>query len=262
MLVFIMTDGMRPDALEKAHAPTFHDFMARGSYTLKGQSVVPSITLPCHTSIFHSVPPQKHGVQTNDWQPLALSVPGLVEQLSAWGKKSALFYNWEQLRDLNRPGTLQASFFMNTAYELEGDDVIVEAALPYIRQRAFDFMFVYFGSIDLSGHAFNWMSDGYLRHVERADTLAAKVLAAVSDEDTVLIHSDHGGGGAAPDAHGSDLPDDMLIPWMIAGPNIKRGYEIQRSVSLLDTAPTIASVLGVKSAPEWEGEVIQEVFVS
>lgn len=261
-LVFIMTDGMRPDALDKAHTPTFHDFMARGSYTLNAQSVYPSITLPCHTSIFHSIPPQKHGVHDNDWKPMPQPVPGLIEQIAAAGKRAAFFYNWEQLRDLNRPGTLYFSHFINTAYELDGDVHTVDAAIPYLKARAFDFSFVYIGAVDLAGHAFNWMSDDYLKYVEHADQLVARVLEAVPDEDIVLIHSDHGGGGLAPDSHGSDQPDDMLIPWMIAGNTIKRGYQIQSPVSLLDTAPTIVRALGIKPAPEWEGRAVDEVFES
>jgi predicted AlkP superfamily pyrophosphatase or phosphodiesterase len=259
-LVFIMTDGMRTDALSPERTPTFHQFMQRGAYTLNARSVVPSITLPCHTSIFHSIPPHKHGIQDNEWLGLAQPVVGLVEQLAAAGKRSAYFYNWEQLRDLNRPGTLYFSHFENTGYELDGDGVIVDAAIPYIQARRFDFTFVYIGAVDLAGHVYNWMSDDYLRYVQVADGLAAKVLQAVSDEDIVLIHSDHGGGGAAPDNHGSDKPEDMTIPWMIAGPGIRQGHAIQRAVSLLDTAPTIARILGVTPVPEWEGTAVDEVF--
>jgi hypothetical protein len=54
----------------------------------------------------------------------------------------------------------------------------------------------------------------------------------------------------------------MLIPWMAVGPNIKKGYTIQSQVTLLDTAPTIASILEIKSHPEWEGVCVEEIFLA
>lgn len=49
--VLFMLDGVRPDAIEQAHTPTLHALMQRGAYSMQAQSVMPSITLPCHTSI-------------------------------------------------------------------------------------------------------------------------------------------------------------------------------------------------------------------
>ncbi|MEZ4556357.1 MAG: alkaline phosphatase family protein [Caldilineaceae bacterium] len=76
--VLIMTDGMRPDALPQVDTPHLDALQARSAYTMAGSSVMPSVTLPCHTSIFHSVPPQRHGIVTNVWQPMARPLPGLV----------------------------------------------------------------------------------------------------------------------------------------------------------------------------------------
>jgi arylsulfatase A-like enzyme len=52
----------------------------------------------------------------------------------------------------------------------------------------------------------------------------------------------------------------MTIPWLVAGPGIKRDYEIQSQVTLLDTAPTLARVLGFEPHPEWQGHCIEEIF--
>jgi arylsulfatase A-like enzyme len=54
----------------------------------------------------------------------------------------------------------------------------------------------------------------------------------------------------------------MTIPWMMLGAGVKRGYAIQRAVSLLDTAPTIARLLGLKPPREWEGTSVDEGFIS
>jgi len=73
----------------------------------------------------------------------------------------------------------------------------------------------------------------------------------------ILIQSDHGGHDRT---HGNDIPEDMTIPWAIAGPNIRRNYEIASPVSLLDTAPTLARALGIEPHSQWEGRWVEEVF--
>ena len=47
---------------------------------------------------------------------------------------------------------------------------------------------------------------------------------------------------------------------MIAGPGIRRDYTITTPVSLLDTAPTLARLLGLAPHSEWEGRCVEEIF--
>lgn len=124
--VFIMLDGLRPDAISPERTPTIHSFMQKGSYTLEGQSVVPSVTVPCHTSIFHSVPPSRHGITDNNWHPMARPITGLVEHLKQHGKRTGFIHNWEFLRNLNSVNSLYYNFFMDTGYELDGDEIVTE----------------------------------------------------------------------------------------------------------------------------------------
>ena len=64
LTLFVMIDGLRPDALARIDCPTLTGLMERGASSLHATSVMPSITLPCHMSIFHSVPPTRHGGRT------------------------------------------------------------------------------------------------------------------------------------------------------------------------------------------------------
>jgi predicted AlkP superfamily pyrophosphatase or phosphodiesterase len=256
--VLVMLDGLRPDAITSERTPTLWGLMQRGSYTLRGSSVMPSITLPCHTSIFHSVPPSRHGILDNEWHSMARPVRGLVEQLKQHDKKSGFFYNWEQLRDIARPGSLQHSFMVDTSYTLEGgDNLVADAAIPHLQQGAFDFSFVYLGTIDTAGHMFGWMSDGYLKQAAIVDGILGQVIGALTEDTTVIVHSDHGGHDRT---HGTEMPEDMTIPWIMAGKGVKAGYEIQQPVSLLDTSATIVHLLGVPPVSDWEGKPVLEAF--
>jgi arylsulfatase A-like enzyme len=85
------------------------------------------------------------------------------------------------------------------------------------------------------------------------------VLDALPMDTAVVVQADHGGHGRN---HGTDAPEDMTIPWLAAGPSIRAGHVIQTPVSLLDTAPTIAHMLGLKASPQWEGRCVDEIFVN
>lgn len=256
-VVFIMLDGVRPDALTIADCPTLNSLRERGSSTMTARSVMPSITLPCHTSIFHSVPPTRHGITSNTFTPMARPLPGLAEVARAADQRIAFFYNWEQLRDLARPGSIHYSYFRDSAYAMNGDDEIVSHASDFLQKERPDFAFVYIGTVDSAGHGYGWMSDEYLRQLEHVDHLLTGFFATLPSEYTSIVHSDHGGHDRD---HGSESAEDMTIPWMAMGPNIRKGYAIQSQVSLLDTAPTIATILDIHPHREWEGRVVSEIF--
>ena len=56
-VILISIDGMRPDGLLQCGNPFVEELMKKGTYTLDAASMNPSVTLPCHMSIFHSVTP-------------------------------------------------------------------------------------------------------------------------------------------------------------------------------------------------------------
>ncbi len=255
--ILIMIDGLRPDGLAQANTPNLDAFQARASWTMTASSVMPSVTLPCHMSIFHSVPPSRHGIMTNDYQPMARPLPGLMEVVKASGRRCAMITNWEQLRNLSRVGSLAYSWFVDKGYEAAGDDAVAAAAIAYFRAERPDFMFVYLSTVDVWGHNYGWMSDEYIQHIGIVDGFVGRLLDALSTDATVLIQADHGGHERT---HGTDMPEDMTIPWLIAGPGIRTGYEIQHAVNLLDSAQTIARVLGLTVPREWEGNCVDEVF--
>jgi predicted AlkP superfamily pyrophosphatase or phosphodiesterase len=255
--LLIMTDGLRPDALPLTQTPAIDWLQARAAYTMRASSVMPSFTLPCHASIFHSVPPARHGIVTNDWQPMARPLPGLMEQAKSAGKRCAFFYNWENLRDLSRPGSLTYAYFRDNCYTPDGDMVIAQAAADHIRSDQPDFAFVYLGTIDVAGHAYGWMSNEYLAQIEQVDAAVALLLDALPDNSSVLLQSDHGGHDRT---HGTEAPEDMTIPWLLAGPGIRAGYALTQPVSLLDSAPTLAHILGVPPHSLWEGRCVTEAF--
>jgi len=257
MIVLVMIDGLRPDAIEIANCPHIKGFRSRSAATMQARSVMPSITLPCHTTIFHSVLPSRHGITTNTWKPFSEPLPGLFEVANAANKRCAFFYNWEELRDIGRPSSLTYSFYTRTAYQPDGDQIIAVEAARQLVTNQFDFAFVYFGTVDSAGHHYGWMSEGYINQVAAVDSALGTLLTSLPANSTVLIQSDHGGHDHG---HGTESDEDMTIFWMVSGPNIRAGHTITTPVSLLDTAPTLARLLNINAPSEWEGQCIEEIF--
>src|SRR5438128_3920032 len=119
-VVLFSIDGVRPDGLLEADTPTIDSLMARGSVSLTAQTVMPSVTLPCHTSMLRGVDVPRHGITSNTFQPLARPVPSLFDVAKAAGKRTGFFYNWGELRDLCAPGSLDVGYFWNDALTPEG----------------------------------------------------------------------------------------------------------------------------------------------
>ena len=68
-VILILVDGMRPDAFLSAGNPYAEELLAESTHCLTARSVMPSVTLPCHMSLFHSVDPSRHGILSNTYAP-------------------------------------------------------------------------------------------------------------------------------------------------------------------------------------------------
>ncbi len=249
-VLMVMVDGMRPDAI--ADLPRVRKVMEKAAYTMSATSVVPTVTLPCHMSIFHSIDPKRHGILSNTYVPQVRPVKGLCEVLLEHKKKSALFYSWGELRDIARPQSLTFSYFCkgrDIGYE-KANDMLTDAAIQFLNDNDIDFSFLYLGHTDMVGHTNGWMSEPYMEAIHNTWKNIERVLAELPENYTVIITADHGGHDRT---HGEEIPEDMTIPFFIIGKDFEAGSELQ-NVNLKDIAPTITTLLGIEPDEEWEGK--------
>lgn len=249
-IMLILADGMRPDALtemEKAQK-----IIASGKSTMTATTVMPSVTLPCHTSLFHSVDPSRHGTTTNTYMPQVRPIPGLCETLKLYGKKSAFFFGWHELRDLVRPSNLSYSCFFRGAEfgYLKADRYLTDEAIRFLNETPIDFTFLYLGHPDFAGHRSGWMGEEYMESIKTSWDNIEKVIASLPEDYSFIITADHGGHARM---HGSDIPEDMTIPMIFVGEIAERIQSLENA-NIKDIAPTVAAFLGVNADPEWEGK--------
>ena len=167
-----------------------------------------------------------------------------------------MFFNWEQLRDLNRPGTMDRVYYERLRKfdnePLLSDISVTDQCLSYMPQNEPDFVFLYLGVTDELGHKFGWMSKEYLAAVQNAVQCIRRAKETLSQTYHIIVTADHGGHDRS---HGTDLPEDMTIPIILHGPCFEAGKKIT-GMNIKDIAPTIVDVLGVKKPDDWEGKSI------
>ncbi len=260
-VLIITLDGARPDALAIADTPVFDTLWQQGAYTWEAQTVEPSVTLPTHCSLFYGATPTEHGVMSNEWpDPYARPVPSLLEVCHDHGMSTAAVYGWPPLQSLI---PAEAVDFTDFTHEYVSDVLATgEGAVEIIRSNGPAAMFLYLAQPDTDGHGSGWMSDEYIRAIELCDRATGMALDAIAtnghlEQTVVAVVADHGGHEHR---HGTDMPEDMTIPWILSGPGVCRGVELAGPVVIHDTAPTVAKVLGLPIPEQWSGRVVEEAL--
>ena len=249
-ILVTIVDGMRPDALIKTKNAKL--LLESSQYSLNARTVTPSVTLPCHMSLFHSVDPSRHGTTTNVYTPNVRPINGLCEVLLNAKKTSAFFYNWEEIRDLSRPNSLAFSYFCKGrlyGYD-RANDIISEAAIDFLTKNDIDFTFLYLGYTDMAGHNYGWMSEEYMAAMENSFANISRLYNALPDDYVIIVTADHGGHDRT---HGTELNEDMTIPMMVLSKNECPVFDFT-GASIKDIAPTVTKLLGVSPDEEWEGK--------
>ena len=263
-VILILIDGCRVDALQQVQTANIDDLIAAGSSCLGARTVIPPITLPCHFSLFTSSHPISHGIYNNTGRPSpSPSVAGLIEVLVYHHRPSAAFFTWENLRNLWPPGAISYSLCNNVVQQSDSDHIIASLAADYIVEAQPDFCFIYLERPDFVGHADGWMSPAYLKAVETADNAVGRLLsglqqAGLRESYHIIVQSDHGG---QENHHTEPLDAVMNIPWIAVGPTIRAGHTIQNPISIVDTVPTIARIMGIPHHLAWEGIPVNEIFL-
>lgn len=249
-VILISIDGMRPDGLKSCRNSYLSQLEKICSYTYDARSMNPSVTFPCHFSMSHSVTPQRHGILTNTYIPQVRPVTGIFEKIKAAGGISAMLYGWDQLRDIASPGALNFATYIDSYMYESSDTVLTDKAEELITEHKPDLVFLYQAETDeKGGHGNGWMSEEYLRRIHIAIDNVKRIIEKFGDEYSVIIMADHGGHDRT---HGTQMPEDMIIPLFCYGPDFTPGENIT-DASLLDIAPTIAAIMGIGSDPDWEG---------
>src|SRR5262245_12958916 len=262
-VIVVSVDGLRPDAIAAFEATTLRKLIREGSYTLTATTILPSKTLPSHTSMLTGQLPGVHGVSWNTNMSLnrrPITTPTVFGVLRSKGYVTAAFFSKSKFTSLQQPGTLDYSQAPGFFTQWPADRTVRDVE-RYLAAERPHLLFVHFGDPDNAGHHFGWMSPQYGEAVHAVDFAITRILASAErsfgpGNFTLIVTADHGGHKRN---HGSDDPRDMTIPWIAWGRAVKPG-QLSQSVKTMDTAATVLWLFRVGDAGNWAGQPVVGAF--
>ncbi len=263
-VILVSVDGLRPDAISRFEAPTLQRFVREGSATLAASTIMPSKTLPSHTSMLTGEPPELHGVYWNtaaSAEREEIELPNIFSVARAHGYSTAAFFSKSKFHPLQRPGTLDYSQAPGGWFGRWSSRRTMGDVAGYLETSAPNLLFIHLTDADAAGHEYGWMSAEYGRAVGRVDEALTELIqladaAYGASAYTLIVTADHGGHGRD---HGSDDPQDVTIPWIAWGRGIKAG-DLSGAVRTMDTASTVLWLLGVREPTDWAGTPVIDAF--
>lgn len=250
-IILIVVDGMRPDGMISCGHPLIGQLKKHSFYTFRGRTVFPSVTLPCHLSLFHSVPPEIHGTIDNKF--VLPPLPGAGEVMKKQGKEVMFFYNWAELRDLARPDSLKRSVLISS-HDYGGKaaaQMITDEVIRVLKKEQPDFIFLHLDQPDGVGHEHYWMTEEYLQALRDCFDCIGRIIPVLPEDYLLVLLSDHGGHRGR---HGTELPEDMTIPVFFYHSSL-----VSRELpgaNIIDVMPTALVATGMEPDRAWQGKVL------
>lgn len=256
-VIVISLDGARPDAIQLAPSPNMEALAAGGAVAWNARTVYPSVTLPAHASMLTGLEISEHGLDDNDsiYPCPVIDAPTFITLAAEAGFQTAMVVGKQQFCRYLQTDLVDYTF------ALEGDRSVVDRALELL-DEGYEVIFLQFPNPDYFGHLTGWMSDTYINEMRNTDYQVGRVLTRLQelnliDQTLVIITADHGGHAME---HGTDRPDDMLIPWIIAAPGVIAGTVLGENIHITDTAATVLWALGLPLPDNMAGRPVVEAF--
>jgi len=296
-VILVTVDGLHVRLTDRM--PVWQELARDGSWTLKARVPKGATTVISHAALYTGADPDVNGVVRElentgpdthvhgvkfRWHPfMKVADDGTVTYtvkdtlftaVEAAGYKATAVVQKGKLVGMLRPDADE------TGIHVYGDAGLIKAACEDVKDDAVRLVILHIGSPDGAGHEHGWLSDEQYAAAEKVSGQLQTIRECMADAEsaggipnTLIVTSDHGGTpvdacmkrrGKAKCGHGANDDDNRLVPWVIVGPGIKAGHEIQASVRLVDTAPTILRILGIpaSSIPTLSGVEISEVFAT
>jgi type I phosphodiesterase/nucleotide pyrophosphatase/PA14 domain-containing protein/chitobiase/beta-hexosaminidase-like protein len=268
-VIVIGVDAMSPNGIINADTPNMDDMMANGAYTLNARGVLPTSSSTNWASMVSGSGPEQHGVTSNGWERDNHSLPPVItgtEDIfpTIFGVareqrpdlEMGAIYTWGGFGRLIERSALSYDTTQDT------DELTLEKATSYIKEKKPDFLFIHFDDVDHVGHSLGHKTTAFYEAVSHVDQQIGEIIQATKDagtfeETAFIVSADHGGIGFG---HGGETMDEIEIPFILYGKGFKKGYLIKNKVYTYDNAATAAKLLGVEQPYAWIGKPVISAF--
>jgi hypothetical protein len=268
-VVVIGIDALSTEGLQFAGTPNLDTLIRRGALSLATRGVMPTVSAPNWASMLLGAGPEQHGITKNGWTKETTTIAPAEKDADGYfpsifslvkravpGSRTAMFYDWDELANFYNPRDISAEVFSKEYHES------VKKAAAYILSEKPAFTFIYIGHVDDVGHESGHGTDAYRKAVSEVDDAIGGLLkelkkGGVFDSTLFFVISDHGGVGHG---HGGESMDEIEVPWIVSGPGTVVDRLLQKPNNSLNTASTVAWVLGLRQPDAWIGRPVLEAF--
>lgn len=270
-LIYIGLDGWGSYSVTKAEMPTVQALMAKGCYTLKKRTVLPSSSAVNWASMFMGAGPELHGYTT--WGSRTPELPSrVIEKNNIFPTIFQLYrdahpeaeigvlYEWDGIKYL--VDTLSTNYHAQAPDYNQHPTALCEMAESYITEKKPELLAICFDNPDHVGHQEGHDTPAYYAKLTELDGYIARILQAIEkagimDESIIIVTSDHGGINKG---HGGKTLQEMETPFIIAGKNVKKGSSITESMVQYDVAATMAYIFNLRQPQVWTGRPLKHIF--
>lgn len=258
-IIMINIDGCRLDRFYEAQLPFLTALRTQSSYFPRGlYTVYRGLTNPAFASILTGTVPEVHGIKSNNiGRPIRVEgLPDLVKTI-LYGSMHVKHFSkahWD---------TRIVSMPRHGAYKT--DDIMFDwLKEDLLKKTDVRLLIADISETDFLGHAYGSGSHQYLAALQRADKRIEGFFGwrkkhAVLDDSIVIICSDH---GMVQIDHSYLLFDaEKRVPFLITGPGIKANNPLEFEASIMDIAPTICYLLGLRYPDRCRARMLGEVIV-
>lgn len=276
-VIVISIDGANCALAKKAEMPNLHRLVEEGAHTWQARTIIPSKTLPSHTSMLTGVDIARHQIDWNDYFPMRgiVRVPTVFSTAKAADPSllTALFCGKIKFRHLWIKDSLDV-FDCGGEYDYgpipaAEDKKLVPAsevaprAVSWWMEKKPRLCFIHLPDVDSAGHKYGWGSSEQMQAFQVCDQALGKVLEAVESsglkqQTTLIVTADHGGKDKS---HFDPIPNNTHIPWVTWGKGVRPGHKIQkRQPMTYDTAATVLWLLDVQPPAVMDGRPVLEAY--
>ncbi len=269
-VLVIGLDGLGSHGFQLAKTPHMDALMKNGSFSLAARTVIPSSSGAAWSSMITGATVERHGIGYNSWtvdnkllEPVFKDGYDMFPTIFGETRKHkpgaviGAIYHWSSFGNFIEKGACDLSISAGS------EDETTQKACEFLASKHPDLAFIHLDNIDHGGHHGGYRSEEYGKSIEKADSLVGVIMSSLKEsgmleQTVVFIIADHGGFEKG---HGGIHADEMIVPLIISGKGVKKGYEIKHPVFTCDLAPTIAWLFGFK-LNEWvTGKPLFDAFL-
>jgi len=254
-VILIVSDGMSYDAAVNGMGYLMHLVERKLASLYKVIGELPTLSRPMYETIHTGTPVSEHGIVSN--RIVRRSKMSNIFELAVQAGKTtaaAAYYWYSELynhapydrindREVDDETLLiqHGRFYTPDEYP---DIELFSTAGMLVRKYNPDYLLVHPSGMDYHGETFGSNTPAYRNTATRQDSLLANLIPEWMEKGyTILFTGDHGVN--ADGMHGGTMPDVRHVPLFIIRPGTTGEGDTNKTVSMLQIAPTICSLLSL-----------------